>query len=70
MGGKLSDEEKTTIEKAADEAILWLESNKEADVEEIKAKIDELKSAIQPILNRHAEAGNDEPEGEAEKDEL
>jgi TRAP-type C4-dicarboxylate transport system substrate-binding protein len=35
---KLSDEEKKTIEEAADDAISWLSENKEADAESIKGK--------------------------------
>lgn len=78
LGGKLSDEEKTTIETAADEAISWLESNKEADVEELKEKKKELESKVHPIISKlyAGSEGGAPPTGEEagagseDKDEL
>jgi hypothetical protein len=39
----LSDEDKKTIEEAADSAISWLESNKDLDAETIKEKKKEVR---------------------------
>jgi hypothetical protein len=38
LGGKLSDEEKSTIGNAVDEKIKWLDSNRDASVEEMKSQ--------------------------------
>jgi hypothetical protein len=50
LGGKLSDDEKKTIETAADEAISWLEANKDTSADEIKEHKKELESKIHPIV--------------------
>merc|ERR1712091_757908 len=52
LGGKLSDEEKETINQACDDAISWLESNQEADAEAFKEKKEELQSTINPIVEK------------------
>ncbi|KAI6209872.1 Heat shock protein 70-C [Aphelenchoides besseyi] len=76
LGGKLSDDEKKTIEGAADEAISWLESNKEAPAEEIKERKKELESKVHPIISKLYEGAGGQappPAGDAgadEKDEL
>ncbi|KAI6231913.1 Heat shock protein 70-C [Aphelenchoides besseyi] len=76
LGGKLSDDEKKTIEGAADEAISWLESNKEAPAEEIKERKKELESKVHPIISKLYEGAGGQappPTGDAgadEKDEL
>ncbi|CAJ0601347.1 unnamed protein product [Cylicocyclus nassatus] len=46
LGGKLSDEDKTTLEMAVDETIKWLESNREATVDELKEQKKELESKL------------------------
>ena len=50
LGGKLNDDDKSTMEKAIDEAIKWLDSNSEADVEEFKAQKKQLEDTVQPII--------------------
>jgi len=78
LGGKLSDEEKKTIEEAADESISWLEANKDTTAEEIKERKKELESKVHPIISKlyaGAEGATPPTEGgeEAptdEKDEL
>merc|ERR1712004_288493 len=50
LGGKLSDDEKDTINQACDDAISWLESNQEADAEAFKEKKEELQQTINPIV--------------------
>ena len=74
MGGKLSEDEKKTIEEAVDETISWLESNKEASVEELKEQKKALESTVTPIISK-LYAGQTPPSGEEEagsddKDEL
>lgn len=74
LGAKLSDEEKTTIESAVDEAIKWLESSSDADVADLKARKKQLEDTVQPIIAKlYAGAGptpGAEENSEAEKDEL
>ncbi|RWS27469.1 hypothetical protein B4U80_11144 [Leptotrombidium deliense] len=51
LGGKITDDEKTKIDEAVDEAIKWLESNAEtAEASEMKDKKKELEDAVQPII--------------------
>merc|ERR1711893_191194 len=52
LGGKLSDDEKDTINQACDDAISWLESNQEADAEAFKEKKEELQQVINPIVEK------------------
>jgi chaperone protein DnaK len=76
LGGKLSDEDKTTIETAVDEAIKWLDSNADSEVDDLKARKKQLEEAVQPIIAKlyaGAGAGGDgqAPDASAEpKDEL
>lgn len=75
LGGKLSDEDKKTIEEAVDEKIKWMESNADADVEDLKAQKKELEEVVQPIMSKlYQGAGGGAPpsgdEGTDEKDEL
>lgn len=65
LGGKLSDEDKSTIEKAVQEKIDWLESNREAETEELQSQKKELESIVQPIVGKLYEGGAP-PEGEGE----
>jgi len=67
LGGKLSDDEKDTINQACDDAISWLESNQEADAEAFKEKKEELQQVINPIVEKvYKESG----EGGHAEDEL
>jgi len=67
LGGKLSEDEKKTIEEAADESISWLESNKDTTAEEIKEHKKELESKIHPIISKlYADSGNEEVPNEEE----
>lgn len=75
LGGKLSDEDKKTIEEAVDEKIKWMESNADAEVEDLKAQKKELEEVVQPIMTKlYQGAGGAPPpsgeEGADEKDEL
>ncbi|KAI7697463.1 Heat shock 70 kDa protein C [Sarcoptes scabiei] len=57
LGGKLSDEDKTTIEKAVDDAISWLDSNADSDVDEYKSKKKQLEESVQPIIAKLYSSG-------------
>ncbi|KHJ98875.1 putative chaperone protein DnaK [Oesophagostomum dentatum] len=73
LGGKLDSEDKKMIETAVDETISWLESNREASVEELQERKKELEGKVQPIISKlYKDAGGgagEAPTGE-EKDEL
>ncbi|VDN56913.1 unnamed protein product [Dracunculus medinensis] len=73
LGGKLSDEDKKTIEDAVDETISWLESNAAASVEELQQHKKDLESKVQPITSKlYKDAGGVPPTdtGREDKDEL
>ncbi|CAL8317311.1 unnamed protein product [Lota lota] len=77
LGGKLSDEDKETIEKAVEEKIEWMESHQDSDLEEFQAKKKELEEIVQPIISKlYGSAGAPPPEGaepepdQEDKDEL
>ena len=63
LGGKLSDEDKSTIEEAVEAAISWLESNADADVEELKQQKKDLEEKVQPIVSK-IYAGQAPPPGQ------
>ncbi|KAK0409232.1 hypothetical protein QR680_004423 [Steinernema hermaphroditum] len=70
LGGKLAEEDKKIIEEAVDEAISWLEANREASVEDLKQKKDDLENAVKPIITKlYKDAGTGSEERE-DKDEL
>ena len=52
LGGKLSDEEKSTIENAVDEKIKWLDNNPDASVEEMKSQKKSLEEVVNPIISK------------------
>lgn len=77
LGGKLSDDDKATIEKAVNEKISWLEGHQEAEAEDFKAQKKELEEAVQPIMSKlYQGAGGAPPpqdggeDAGADKDEL
>lgn len=76
LGAKLSDDDKSKIESAVEDAIKWLESNGDAEASDLKAKKKELEDAVQPIIAKlyaGAGAGGAGPQPDAEeagKDEL
>uniref|UniRef100_A0A671EWZ1 Endoplasmic reticulum chaperone BIP n=1 Tax=Rhinolophus ferrumequinum TaxID=59479 RepID=A0A671EWZ1_RHIFE len=73
LGGKLSSEDKETMEKAVEEKIEWLESHQDADIEDFKAKKKELEEIVQPIISKLYGSAGPPPTGDEEspdKDEL
>lgn len=64
LGGKLSAEDKETIEKAVEEKIEWMESHQDAELEDFQAKKKELEEVVQPIVSKlYGSAGGPPPEG-------
>merc|ERR1711976_481626 len=78
LGDKLEADEKSTVMDAVKEGQSWLDSNTEADVEEIKQKEQEIKDICAPIMSKYygqsgGAGGSDESQDggdEAEYDEL
>jgi len=52
LGGKLSADDKETVEKAVEEQIKWLESNQGADTEELKEHKKQLEEIVTPIMTK------------------
>jgi len=78
LGDKLEEDEKSTVMDAVKEGQSWLDSNPEADVDEIKQKEQEIKDICAPIMSKYygqagaggGESGGDEGGDEGEYDEL
>ncbi|XP_003743477.1 endoplasmic reticulum chaperone BiP [Galendromus occidentalis] len=76
LGGKLSDDDKKSVEEAVEKAIKWLDSNADAEVDELKAQKKELESVVHPIVSKiYQGAGGPGPEAgdagdDSAKDEL
>jgi heat shock protein 5 len=70
LGGKLSSEDKETIETAVNEAISWLEKNHDAEIEDFKEHKKQLEEVVQPIVGKLYQGGEQPPTGEEERDEL
>jgi len=66
LGGKLSEEDKTSLEKAVDEAIAWLDSHADATTEELKAEKKKLEDTATPIVSKlyQGQGGAPPPGGE------
>merc|ERR1719157_204251 len=76
LSEKLEDEEKEKIQEALKDGQSWLDSNPEADAEEIKEKQKEVEGVCAPIVSKHygqggggGDAGGDEDEDEEAHDE-
>ncbi len=52
LGGKLSSDDKSTIESAVEEQIKWLESNPGAEVDELKEHKKQLEEIVNPIMTK------------------
>jgi heat shock protein 5 len=74
LGGKLSSDDKETIENALDEHIKWLEKNQDADTEEFKEHKKQLEEVVQPIVGKLYEGGaggaESGPGDDSDRDEL
>merc|ERR1712176_1517891 len=49
---KISDEDKSTIEKACDDTISWLDNNQTAEKDEFEDKQKELEQIFNPIIQK------------------
>ncbi|KPP69341.1 78 kDa glucose-regulated protein precursor-like [Scleropages formosus] len=68
LRGKLSWEDKETIEKAVEEKIEWMESHQDALVQDFKAKKKELEEVVQPIISKlYGSVGGPPPAGGEDK---
>jgi len=52
LGGKISDEDKTTIEEAVKETLEWLDENTQATKEEYADKLKEIEGITNPIVSK------------------
>merc|ERR1711962_1956032 len=50
LGGRLSDDDKETIREACEEVTAFIADNPDADLEDYKEKLNELKELIDPII--------------------
>eukprot|EP01029_Cantina_marsupialis_P009997 TRINITY_DN2294_c0_g2_i1.p1 TRINITY_DN2294_c0_g2~~TRINITY_DN2294_c0_g2_i1.p1 ORF type:complete len:661 (+),score=263.40 TRINITY_DN2294_c0_g2_i1:41-2023(+) len=70
VAGKISDEEKETIESIVNDALDWLDENDEAEKEELDDKRKEVEKIVNPIMSSLYGQGQGAPEGmEDEYDE-
>jgi heat shock protein 5 len=73
LGGKLSEDETSTITEAVEDKISWLDGHQDAEAEEYKEAKKEVEEIVSPIINKlykdSGAAGGSE-EDEDEKDEL
>merc|ERR1712085_214902 len=69
LSEKLDEEEKEKILDALKDGQSWIDSNPEADAEEIKEKHKEVEGICAPIVSKYYGAGGGGGEGGAEEDE-
>ena len=65
LGSKLSEEDKSTLEKAIEEAISWLDSHADASTDELKEQKKKLEDVASPIVSKIYQAQGGQP-GEGE----
>lgn len=76
LGDKISDEDKETIEDAAQAAIEWLEENADAEKEDFEEQLETLQDLANPIIEEiyrehgMGDEGDDDEDLEDEHDEL
>eukprot|EP01111_Echinosteliopsis_oligospora_P011138 TRINITY_DN35_c0_g1_i5.p1 TRINITY_DN35_c0_g1~~TRINITY_DN35_c0_g1_i5.p1 ORF type:complete len:658 (-),score=193.83 TRINITY_DN35_c0_g1_i5:173-2146(-) len=63
LQGKLSEEDRKSIDNAVDETIKWLDSNQSAAKEEFDHKMSELEKIVNPIMTRLYQGGAGGAEG-------
>jgi len=74
LGGKLSEEDTTTVMEAVDEGIEWLDENQEADPEEFKEQKKAVEDIVTPIISAlykdgGGPGGDDEDEDDEDEDD-
>lgn len=71
LGGKLSEDEATTITDAVEEKITWLDANQDAEAEDFKEAKKEVEEIVSPIVNKlYKDSGSAGSEDDDDKDEL
>ncbi|BHF71397.1 78 kDa glucose-regulated protein [Sparganum proliferum] len=70
LGGKLSASDKESVEKAAQEAIDWLEKNPQAEAQECKDQKKKLEEVVQPIMSKLYQQEGAPPPPHGAKEEL
>jgi heat shock protein 5 len=61
LGGKLSSDEKSTIDAAVEEQIKWFESNQGAEANELKEHKKQLEEIVTPIMTKlYGQSGADD----------
>lgn len=61
LGEKLGDDEIKTVEKAADDAIKWMEDHPQAEASEYKEEKKKLEGIVQPIVSKLYEGAGQAP---------
>ena len=60
FAGKISDDDKETINNKVDELTKWMDENSSADIDEYQSKMKEIEGVCNPIVSKlYAEAGVD-----------
>ncbi|KAL7060006.1 hypothetical protein AAHC03_09214 [Spirometra sp. Aus1] len=70
LGGKLSASDKESVEKAAQEAIDWLEKNPQAEAQDCKDQKKKLEEVVQPIMSKLYQQEGAPPPPHGAKEEL
>lgn len=74
LGGKLSEEDKDTVEEAVNDVIDWLTTNDDVEKEDYDEKKEELQEIVDPILQEYAGqmggAGGDDDFDDDDDDDL
>jgi len=63
LGGKISDEDKETINEAVKEALEWLDDNKEASKDDLAQKLKDLEAKCNPIVSKIYQSSGGAPGG-------
>lgn len=69
LGGKLSEEDATTIMDAIDEGINWLDENEDADPEEFKEQKKAIEDKVTPIISQLYKDGQPNMDDDINEDE-
>ena len=68
LGGRLSEEERESVEEAVTSAITWLEENNDVTTEEFRERKQQLEAVVHPIVSKmYEQSENDENDA---RDEL
>ena len=70
LEGKLADEDKDTLSKTVEEALVWLEDTPAADREELDSKQKEVEKIVNPIIKKAYESANAMDDGVAPGDDF